>query len=115
MLINIPEYIANCSYFIETEKSRSYVYNSKTKREYLFEGVVSDIWNFMLNNPCYTSVKEYAIRKQFDGNLEEFLEELQYIGVLKSENFQELEYISENSSENLDSESELFVQSDTLT
>ena len=77
-------------YFIETEKSRSYVFNSKTKREYLFEGAISDLWNFLLNNSSYEKLEKYAITKKLNEQLDE------HVYYLKKKKLQHLFLLLQN-------------------
>lgn len=83
MLIN--SYISSSNYFFEEEKSRCYLVNEKTHREFLLEGFFADLWNVILNTQDYQKVKEYAKSKNIEHYLDDFLHELTDVGVIKND------------------------------
>lgn len=89
MKIEIEPYISSTSYFFEKENSRCYITNEKRHTELILEGVYADLWQVILNTQDYKKVEEYAKLRNIDNNLNDFLDELVFTGLIKSEEIQE--------------------------
>lgn len=81
-LIEVPAYISNSTYFFEEENSRSYICNEKTHREFLLEGVYSDVWKVILDSQNYKKSEEYAKLRGLENGFEEFIQELKILGFI---------------------------------
>lgn len=83
-MINIESYISSTGYFLEKENSRCYIVNEKTHREFMLEGVLSDIWNIVLLTKDYKKVQEYIKARNIEYNLDDFLQELEEVGIINN-------------------------------
>jgi len=81
-LIEVAPYISSSSYFFEQKKSRCYICNERTHREFLLEGVYSDMWKVILDSQNYNKAKEYAKLRGLESEFDEFIQELKALGFI---------------------------------
>ncbi len=83
--LEVEPYISNSSYFFEQKNSRCYIVNEKKHCELILDGVFADLWYIILKTQNYNEVKEYAKSRNIADNLDEFIEELKFTGIIKNE------------------------------
>lgn len=80
----VNPYISSTAYIGKDGISRSYVVNEKLHTEFLFEGIVSDLWNIILSNNelPYETLNQFVIKNELEDEIDSFLDELNFADLI---------------------------------
>lgn len=85
MNINVNYWINTRTYFIGKASSISFIEDVKGDVCYILKGKVSDLWSFIVSNDEYQKVKDFVLKNNIELDLNDFLAELQYVNLIKSD------------------------------
>ncbi len=71
-----PKWLAYQTYKFGTEDSRTFISNERLHEYVLLEGLASDLWKVISDTQDYNKIKEWAISKGLDKELDGFIDEL---------------------------------------
>ena len=75
-MLKLKPYICTRSYKLVNSNFISYIENAITSDNYVLSGEISVLWQFIVDNPNYSDVFDYAEEHNLQNILNDFLSEL---------------------------------------
>ncbi len=80
--IQIPNWVSSHSYGIGGEIIRSYISNERIRYYLLLEDISAKLWNFLCEEPSYSSLLKFAKNLDIIDELDDFILELESLGLI---------------------------------